>query len=149
MRDIPGFEGMYAATEDGRIYSYKRNIFLSPGGEPGNYMLVNLSKNNKSKSYYVHRLVAMAFIDNPDNLVEVNHKDHVRDNNHVNNLEWVTKYDNLLDRNLGFPIRCIETGIIYPSINKACKELNIRQSNLTNHVNGKLKSVKKLHFEKV
>lgn len=149
MRDIPGFEGLYAATEDGKIYSYRTDKYLKSAGSKGDYQMVLLQVNNKRHFDYVHRLVAMAYLDNPDNLAEVNHKDHVRDNNHVDNLEWVTKYDNLRDRHLGIPIRCIETGKVYNSMNQACKELKIKQPNMTAYLRGRLQSVKGLHFEKV
>ena len=62
-------------------------------------MLQNRNAGVKPKLFYVHRLVADHFIENPDNLPEVNHKDWNIDNNHVSNLEWISLIDNRLDRN--------------------------------------------------
>ena len=62
-------------------------------------MLQNKNAGVKPKLFYVHRLVADHFIENPDNLPEVNHKDWNIDNNHVSNLEWISMLDNRLDRN--------------------------------------------------
>lgn len=59
------------------------------------YMQVNLSKNNHAKNFYAHRLVASAFIPNPFNLPEINHKDENKENNSVSNLEWCTSKYNL------------------------------------------------------
>ena len=102
MKDIPGFEGLYAATEDGQIYSYRRKRFMKLSGVPGDYYLVNLTKDKKWKSYYVHRLVAMAFLPNPDNLPQVNHIDRRKDNNCLSNLEWCSVYDNLKHSNVWY-----------------------------------------------
>ena len=62
-------------------------------------MLQNKNAGVKPKLFYVHRLVADHFLENPDNLPEVNHKDWNIDNNHVSNLEWISLIDNRLDRN--------------------------------------------------
>ena len=69
-RVIPGYEGLYSATTDGRIYSEKRKIYLKPFYKNG-YQYVSLSRNGISKDY---RLVAMTWIPNPENLPCVNHK---------------------------------------------------------------------------
>lgn len=99
-KDIPGYEGLYQASTFGRIYSYPRkgnfgrSHFLTPHPDKGGYMRVLLSKNKKSKSLLVHRLVAKTFIPNPNNYPEINHKDENIKNNEVSNLEWCTpKYN--------------------------------------------------------
>lgn len=138
LRDIPGWEGLYAATRDGRIWSHRRKRFMKPCGEEGNYQLVMLSKDNKGKCYYVHRLVALAYIPNPDNLPEVNHKDEHKDHNWADNLEWCDK-----DYNLNYGTRsqrvrkavyCVELDKTYPSMYEAAKAFGGHQSNLTNCV---------------
>lgn len=98
MRDIPGYEGRYAATSCGRIWSYKRKRFLTSCGEEGNYQIVMLFKEGKSCTPYVHRLIASAFLDNPNNYTEVHHKNHHKDDNRLCNLEWVSVSQNRKER---------------------------------------------------
>ena len=78
----------YENSNLGNVRSKKRNINLKPFTTSNNYLKVKLSKNNKQIDYFVHRLVAQAFIPNPNNYPEVNHKDENMQNNKVNNLEW-------------------------------------------------------------
>lgn len=77
----------YFITIDGKIWSEKTHKFLSPFLKNG-YLAINLSIDNKYQSVYIHRLVAEAFIPNPDNLPCVNHKDENKLNNNIDNLEW-------------------------------------------------------------
>ena len=96
MKPIPGYEDYYLASEDGEIYSKRYNKFLKPAITKDGYAQVSLvGENGKQYSYKVHRLVAKTFIDNPNNLPEVNHKDYDRLNNFVSNLEWCNHYDNI------------------------------------------------------
>ena len=91
--DIKGFED-YQITDDGRVWSKKRNKWLKLGNTGNGYYQVHLCKNGKVKVYLVHRLVAEHFIPNPDNLPEVNHKDECKASNVVENLEWCdSKYN--------------------------------------------------------
>lgn len=89
-RQISGYEGLYSVSDKGEVLSEKRKRILSCGKNQYGYNLVVLFKDGKGKQYLVHRLVAEAFIDNPDNLPEINHKDENKDNNSVENLEWCT-----------------------------------------------------------
>lgn len=93
MRDIPGLEELYAATEDGRIWSHLSKKFRKPVLRKG-YGRLMLRKNGKYIPQDVHRLVAKTFIPNPKNLPMVNHKDGNRQNNSVENLEWCTHQEN-------------------------------------------------------
>ena len=86
-KDIEGYEGLYQVSNTGRVRSLKRNIILKNRIARG-YERVVLRTNNIPKEYSVHRLVATAFIPNPDNLPQVNHIDEDKTNNCVNNLEW-------------------------------------------------------------
>lgn len=96
MKPIPGYEEFYLASKDGKIYSKRYNKFLKPAKSKDGYLQVSLVGDNKKQyTYKVHRLIAMTFIDNPDNLPEVNHKDFDRLNNFVSNLEWCNHYDNI------------------------------------------------------
>ena len=95
MRDIKGFEGLYAITSCGKVWSYRSKKFLALYQTKSGYLTANLSKNGKSKPYRVNRLVAEAYLENPNNLPYVNHKDEVKTHNWINNLEWCdAKYNN-------------------------------------------------------
>ena len=100
-KDIAGYEGLYQVSNEGNVRTIKRQ-----GTKGGllkirvsykyavNYCYVGLCKNGRRKSFWIHRLVAQAFIPNPDVLPQVNHKDQNPSNNMVNNLEWCTlKYN--------------------------------------------------------
>ena len=113
-KDIEGYEGLYQVSNLGRVRSldqertkpHPRNTsmvmhytqkgkVLKPKSDGVGYWQVCLWKDKKSKTIRVHRLVAEAFIPNPDNLPEVNHIDEDKTNPIVTNLEWVTKSGNM------------------------------------------------------
>lgn len=95
LKPIPGYPH-YKASDDGRIWSEYSHKFLvsSPQFDSG-YTSVELFENGKSKRIMVHRLVAMAFIPNPNNYPVINHKNEVRNDNRVSNLEWCTQKYNV------------------------------------------------------
>lgn len=102
MKDIPGYEGRYAVTEDGRIWTYSK--VLPNGGvrHPGKWLSLSLSTKGyakvslgRGKYHRVHRLVASVYIPNPSNLPHINHKNGVKTDNRVENLEWVTNQENV------------------------------------------------------
>ena len=95
-KDIKDYEGHYQVSNLSRVKSIKfgKERILKPVTDRHGYLIVGLWKNNKQKIYKVHRLVAEAFIPNPYNLPQVNHKDENPLNNNVNNLEWCnSKYN--------------------------------------------------------
>lgn len=114
-REIKGYEGLYEVSNLGRVRSlrhqhgYRRKVpkILKPGKKKSGYLYVNLCKNGKVTSKYVHRLVAEAFIENPLNLPQINHIDENKTNNVVfldengnfvpekSNLEWISQKDNV------------------------------------------------------
>ena len=106
-KDIKGYEGKYQVSNLGRVKRLRHKVNSNNGGrytsemyikstDNGNgYKIVGLSKNHKRKNYYVHRLVAEAFIENLNNYKEVNHKDNNKDNNQINNLEWCDRSYNM------------------------------------------------------
>ena len=130
-RPIEGYEGLYEVSNTGQVRSFDRYVkysngrihlhkgkVLSPSIRYDGYLVVLLSYNGKHKMFSVHRLVAEAFIPNPDNLPQVNHKDEDKTNNSVENLEWC---DNKYNMNYGTRKRRvietkIEKGIIDPEL---------------------------------
>ena len=95
-KDINGYEGLYMVSDEGEIYSYRFKRKLSRKAKIGQYITVSLTnKYGARETKRIHRLVAETFISNPDNKPEVNHKDMNRHNNSVENLEWVTKSENI------------------------------------------------------
>lgn len=97
MRKVISHNSNYEIDVQGNIFNRIKGNQLSPAkNKKVEYLQVGLWKNNKGTSYYVHRLVAQAFIPNPDNLPEVNHIDGNRQNNYVSNLEWVDRQGNAI-----------------------------------------------------
>lgn len=95
-KNIEGYEGRYMISNYGRVKSFiGHEKILTPRINTKGYYSVQLSKNKKAKSFLIHRLVAIAFIDNPKGLPYINHKDEDRTNNHVSNLEWCDEKYNL------------------------------------------------------
>lgn len=92
-KDISGYEGLYRVSNLGKVESLRNNIILKQSPTKDGYLAVGLC-NGKTKTCRAHRLVAIAFIPNPDNLPEVNHIDGNKTNNSVDNLEWVTPLEN-------------------------------------------------------
>lgn len=93
-KDIKGYENLYKISNYGNVKSLKNSIILKPAKNHRGYLHVALYKNNKTKAHRIHRLVAQAFISNPENKPQVNHKDGNKLNNCVDNLEWVTNGEN-------------------------------------------------------
>jgi len=98
-KTIPDYEGLYSVNVDGKVKSLRRNTrveFLTQGIYSVGYKGVYLTNNDKGKRVRVHRLVALAFIPNPENKPCVNHIDGNKLNNNVNNLEWCTYSENII-----------------------------------------------------
>ena len=121
-KDIEGYEGLYQVSNLGRVKSLKVSKIKSERirksyQQSSGYISIVLCKNGKVTNHKIHRLVANAFIDNPDNLPEINHKDENKANNCVDNLEWCdssynknygTRTEKFI-RSRGTPVKCIET----------------------------------------
>ena len=152
MRDIKNYEGLYGITSCGRVWSYISNKFLEPKNDGHGYLFVTLCKDGECKNIKIHRLVAEAYIPNPEGLETVDHIDNNKRHNYVSNLQWLSRIDNLVKELPQFEpnkIKCLETGEIFDSIKDCASKLNIDASNLSKHLKGKYKKVHGLHFERV
>lgn len=108
-KDIKGFEGTYQVSSLGRVKSLERYVYgrtdrssrihkeriLRPGLTDRGYLQVRLSLNNKSTSYSIHKLTAIAFIANKENKLTINHINGIKTDNRVSNLEWSTHSENI------------------------------------------------------
>ena len=155
LKDIVRYEGEYAITRDGRVWSYKSNKFLKPMLDKDGYHKVNLCKDKKMKTFRIHRLVAEAFIPNPKGLPQVNHKDENKSNNCVENLEWCdAKYNmNYGTRNeraakkLSKPVYCEELDRVFDGSRQAARELGLHNSNIISCCKGKYKTSGGYHWK--
>lgn len=95
IKDLPGYEGKYAVTDDGRVWSYYRNKWMSPSIGKLGYQNITLWRNSKPFLQGVHRLVAKTFLPNPENKPCINHIDFNPSNNSLENLEWCTYKENI------------------------------------------------------
>ena len=156
-RPLVGYEGYYMVSNLGNVKSLNyrgtgKEKILKPQKTGDSYLQVHLYLDGKGKFYLVHRLVAQAFLPNPDNLPEVNHKDENPKNNNVDNLEWCTsKYNsNYGTRNqrvaekISKPVLAIDkrTGLILKFVSsiEAERETGIDQSNIIKCCKGKRNS---------
>lgn len=137
--DVVGYEGLYQISADGKVKSPKgiKKTEITNNG----YERVNLFKNGKCKHFSVHRLVASAFIPNPENYEMVNHIDGNKLNNCVSNLEWCDASYNTRHAYENNLIKPKETGVIqyskefveikrWKSIAEACKQLKLNHANI-------------------
>ena len=129
MRDIQGYEGLYAVTSCGRIYSYTNKRFLKPWFNNKGYLVIKLCKDGIAKNFRVNRLVALAYIENPDpeRLPHCGHLDDIKEHNYVSNLYWTNEKENnnhgahneKVSKAKSKPVVCVETGEVYESATKA------------------------------
>lgn len=164
--DIPGYEGLYQISNFGRVKSFyfKNPRILKPHKVKG-YSNVELYKNKKKKQFYIHRLVMENFcpIENM-NVLDVNHKDEDKSNNHISNLEWMTHKDNLnygsraekarmkmqgKNSSRSKKVRCIEKDVIYEALREAERQLGIPATNISKACKGKIKTAGGYHWEYV
>ncbi len=95
-KDIIEYEGLYSVSNLGRIWNHKFQKYMKARlCKRNGYMKIGLTKNSKQTTFLVHRLVAIAHIPNPENKREVNHKDMIKTNNKLSNLEWTTPLENI------------------------------------------------------
>ena len=159
MKDVVGFEGLYKVTSCGKIWSCRQKKWMKPYGSEGDYKMICLTKDGVSIYDYVHRIVAKAYIPNPHNYPQVNHKDEVRDHNWWTNLEWCTRnynlnygtrYDKLRAQGcrklVPRAVYCVELDKTFPTGKDAAKQLGLNPSCVSLCCNGKLKTSGGYHF---
>lgn len=162
-RDVVGYEGLYQVSNYGEVKSLandkgKKEKILKPSIDGKGYKCVILCMNGTRKVCKIHRLVAIAFIPNPNNYPIVNHKDENKINNNVNNLEWCTNKYNLNYGTLperfskarkgnknpsAKKIICVTTGEAFNCIKEASEKYNITHQNISKCCKGKRKSAGK------
>ena len=152
-RDIKGYEGKYKISSYGKVKSlkYKDEKILRPSYDKDGYKQVILYNDGKGKKWFIHRLVAIHFLPNPNNLPQVNHKDEDKANNAVENLEWCTcKYNinhgtakNKRAKSQGKQVLCITTGETFYSIREAGRYYSINKAHIIECCKGKAKSAGK------
>jgi hypothetical protein len=97
-KDLPGFEGRYSVISTGKVYSHLTKKLLTHGDDTYGYDTVALTKNGKSKTYKLHRLVASTFLDNPENHPQVDHINRNRKDNNITNLRYLSASENNRNR---------------------------------------------------
>jgi hypothetical protein len=153
-KDIIGYEGVYQISNLGNVKRlYKKNpngIILKQIDNGAGYLKVGLSKNNKEKKLYVHRLLAQYFIDNPNNYPCINHINGIKNDNRIENLEWCTYSDNNHhaiktklrvhkkgdDNTQSKKIINIQTGEIYHSALTLALNIGVSRTTLHSWLNG-------------
>lgn len=173
-KDIPGYEGLYAASTYGRVAALEKTYYAGNGVKKhkkahilkfvkngDGYLKTALSKGGKRKDPRLHQLVAVTFLPNPENKPEVNHKDLNKENNHLWNLEWNTRSENnkhafdngandvrkYVDGNRP-SILCIdiETGIFYDSIKEAAKAKGINKVSMEAMLRGRYRNKTSIRY---
>lgn len=174
-KDVVGYEGFYQVSNLGRVKSVDRLIngryaghktkakgkLLKTFTNKTGYVRVALHINQRVNKFSVHRLVAMAFIPNPENKPQVNHIDETRNNNNVDNLEWATEKENSnygtrpekISKLKSKPVISVSEGGLmrwFKSATDAAKVLNVQNKNITKVLYGTRQHTGgyKFHFTK-
>lgn len=127
---------LYSISSEGRVMKNATQKIMKPSKKSNGYLQINLfTCDGRRKKEYVHRLVALTFLPNSESLPVVNHIDGVRDNNTVENLEWVTQRENVAKSTVLKKVRVLRkngdvVGEFY-SIQSACHYLNLTGSNVS------------------
>ena len=158
-KDVVGYEGLYQVSNMGRVKSFcqstkfhkQKEFILKPSLINTGYEVVTLYSKEKRKKFQIHRLVATAFIPNPNNLPCVNHKDENKENNSVENLEWCdyvynsnygTGIERSKEKRLGnkFVVINLDTGEVYQTPKDASRATGIHNDSISKVCKGKSKT---------
>lgn len=164
MRDIPGFEGRYAMTLDGQVWSYWAHGFKATYINRHGYVCVDLDKNGKRCKKRINILMAETWdLPKPDwwapgmCKLDVAHEDDNPLNNHLSNLFWKTRSENINTDHwreahksyLRTPIRCVETGEVFPSQSAAARSIGLHPYGINNVLQGKQNTCGGYHWERI
>lgn len=179
-RDIKGYEN-YQVSSLGRVKSIRRTVkskngyrtvkerILKPRKNRYGYLQLSLCKENKRKTMLVHRIVCDAFIDNPLNLPQINHRNEDKTDNRVENLEYCdASYNNnfgtrneragiaiskakkgVFNTKHSKAVKCLETGKIYPSLSEVHRQFGFSAGHICNCCNGKRNTCCGFHWQYV
>lgn len=150
-KDIKGYKGLYQVSTHGNVKALgnggsnaSKEKILKPNKDKKGYLMVGLCKQGKRKMCKIHRLVAMVFIENPNNFREINHKDEDKTNNRVTNLEWCDRKHNInygtRTEKCSKQVLCLETDKTYPSTMEVKRQLGLNTGNISQCCNGKRKT---------
>ena len=177
-KDIKGYEGFYQVSDLGRVKSLERDVYcqngivrhieekiLVPNLNNKGYQYVGLSKNGKRKGMLVHRLVALAFIPNLENKSQINHKNEIKNDNVVENLEWCenkynanygTRNERIIQNRRSYKLEnnprakavfCEELNKTFDCAKSVEEELGIDASAICQACKGKIKTAGKFHWK--
>ena len=149
INEIKGFEEFegYGITSCGRVYSFKTKRFLKPIKNNRGYLQVQLTNGTQhKKTVKIHRLVALAYISNPNNYDTVDHIDENKEHNYINNLRWMTREENK-NRSWCKKVYCVELDKVFESGAAAAKELGLHKSKISLVCNGKRNKTGGYHFK--
>lgn len=172
-KPVPGLAGIYEVSDQGRVRSLDHNSIipangpsarciragrvLKPSTDYKGYLRVRLYTPEGPRNVRVHRIVAEAFIPNPDNKPQINHINGVKTDNSVKNLEWVTQSENqrhcfdvlhqTAKGGMTRPVMCVEKGYVFPSISSAARLLDLQATNICKVCSGRLKTTGGYHFK--
>jgi len=168
-KDVVGYEGLYRISNQGtvcRLYKNGKVNFMTPRILNG-YWRVKLCNGNTQKEYFLHRLIAQAFIPNPENKPEINHINGIKTDNRIENLEWVTRSENAIHatktgllkyseyrynraRDVNSkPVMCVETRKIYASCTEAGKDIKTDAAHIGECISGKRSTAGGYHWKLV
>lgn len=161
-KEVYGYDTLYEVSNLGRVRTKRDHAigytpeyrFVTPRDNGKGYLAFNFHIRGLQRTVYLHRLVAIAFVDNPLGLTEVNHINEDKTDCRAINLEWCTHAYNCRygSRNIraaeknSKPIVCIETGIRYVSVTEAARQLGCAVTSISNHLAGRTKTSQGYHW---